>query len=200
MKLHSSRPKFLIIRAKYTKIVGLAPIGRSIILEGASLGIRDATLNVPMLDEMRVSEIGRLRSLNLISKDEYEAGVKYGLIMLQYLASIDAPEPYGGDLGNLSEDVCFGRKMAVAAAKTILRDISPRCMRIVDRVTVYDEPTQDDLEMELLRRGLRALAGLPIRPDVYDKPAERETVWDKNLAEIAKRDATETARMKRRYT
>ena len=160
--------------------------------------IRDAVARSE-LDELRVSEIGRLRGLNLISKNEYEAGVRYGRIMLQYLASIDAPDPYGGDISLLSDDTCYRRKIKVASAKTILRDLGPACMRIVDRVAVYDEPTRDDCEFDLLRKGLRALAGVPMVPDSFDAPAERESVWDRTLSQIAKTDAEYTERRKNRY-
>ncbi len=147
------------------------------------MGIRQAD-NPKIPDEIRVSEIGGLRRLDRISQVEYEAGVRYGNIMLQYLSSIDAPEPYGGDMGSLSDDLCFGRKMKVAAAKTILREYGPECMRIVDRVTVYDEPTRDDHELELLRAGLRGLAGLPMRGDSADRPSDRESVWDAAVSKI----------------
>ena len=167
------------------------------------MGIRDASLGAPVLDEIRVSEIGRLRRTGVLTQREYDAGVRYGNIMLLYLASIDAPCPYGGDLGNLSDDICFQRKMQVAAAKTILRDISPRCMRVVDRVTVYDEPVNDDLEIFILKKGLAALSGVPMDPDAYDTPKERtpvwDTIWGKMLSEFAGCDTKEIARLKNRY-
>jgi hypothetical protein len=161
------------------------------------MGIREAGFQD--LDELRVSEIGRLRKLGSISHSEYEAGVRYCNIMLQYLASIDAPEPYGGDIGSLSDDVCFGRKMAVAAAKTILREIGPKCMRIVDRVCVYDGPISDETEMELLRAGLRALSGAPMRGDSADTPAARESVWDRTVSEITRLEAEKKERLRERY-
>lgn len=149
------------------------------------MGIRQADYPRVILDELRVSEIGRLRQLGLISQVEYEAGIRYGNIMLLYLASIDAPEPYGGDLDSLADDVCFKRKMDVAAAKTILRECGPECSKIVDRVTVYDEPTHDDEEFDLLKSGLRGLAGLPMLHDPSDVTSDRETVWDRTISKVA---------------
>jgi hypothetical protein len=160
------------------------------------MGIREAGFE--RLDELRVSEIGRLRRLGLVSQSEYEAGVRYGNIMLLYLASIDAPDPYGGDVNSLEDEVCFGRKMAVAAAKTVLREFGPECMRVVDRVTVYDGPTQDSAELELLRAGLRALAGLPMRGDSFDAPADRESVWDHTVTVMTKVQSEDKKRFRER--
>lgn len=107
-----------------------------------------------------------------------------------YLKSIGAPDPYGGDVYEqtgwhtvlnedgqarsapimsrlepaLPEDVSFQRKMNVASARKLLRDAGSKCIRVVDRVAVYDEPLRDEEllhrgELGILRAGLSALAG-----------------------------------------
>lgn len=162
------------------------------------MGIRATGFGVPVLDELRVSEIGRLRRLGLISHAEYEAGISYCKIMLLYLASIDAPDPYGGDIDSLSDEVCLSRKIAVASAKTILRNISPRCMRIVDRVAVYDEPTSDLHELGILRQGLRALSGVPMRGDDHDEPVARKSAWVASIFEFDRRLTEEEFRERER--
>ena len=162
------------------------------------MGIRSTGFRVPLLDELRVSEIGRLRRLGQISHAEYEAGVNYGKIMLLYLASIDAPDPYGGDISVLSDEICLRRKLQVAAAKTVLRDISPRCMRIVDRVAVYDEPTNDSHELQILRSGLQALTGVSMRADEQDAPSTRPSAWDRTIAVFDKQLAEHEARERER--
>lgn len=162
------------------------------------MGIRATGFRVPLLDELRVSEIGKLRRLGQISHPEYEAGVNYGKIMLVYLASIDAPDPYGGDVGTLSDEVCLRRKLQVAAAKSVLRQISPRCMRIVDRVAVYDEPANDPHELQILRNGLRALTGVSMRTDEQDAPPSRESVWERTIAVFDKQLAEHEARERER--
>lgn len=110
------------------------------------------------LDDRLASEIGRLYFGGFVTKSEYEAGVRYANIVLLYLRTTDAPSPYGTALVDLPDDVCFRRKVAVAAARTVLRDIDERCIRIVDRVTVYEEPLREG-ELNVFRSGLRALAG-----------------------------------------
>lgn len=47
------------------------------------------------LDTRLESTLGRFCYHNLISQEEFEAGVRYGQIVLAYLQSIDAPDPYG---------------------------------------------------------------------------------------------------------
>ncbi len=105
------------------------------------------------------SELGRLFFSGYLTEGEYEAGVNYGHVALLYLESIDAPAPFGGEIAAIEDDVCFRRKMAVAAARSILKLAGQRCAIAVDRVAVYDEPARDDLERHALRIGLRALSG-----------------------------------------
>ena len=111
------------------------------------------------LDVRLESEFGRMFFTGKISKPEYEAGVRYANIVLLYLNTTDAPEPYGNDyLDDLWDEECLGRKLSMAAAKQILKGVDPRCSHVVDRVVVYDGPLNHG-EMALLRAGLRALAG-----------------------------------------
>lgn len=112
------------------------------------------------LDARLESEIGRLSFRRLISRVEYRAGVKYANIVLLYLASADGPEPYGSNyIWAIEDDDCLQRKINMSAARAVLKDAGPRCMAVVDRVAVYDEPLRDG-ELSILRAGLRALSGI----------------------------------------
>jgi hypothetical protein len=111
------------------------------------------------LDARLASEIGRLFFGGDISEPEYAAGVRYGLIGLRYLQSIDGPEPFGSDIGSLSDDVCFARKVMFASAREALKPLGKQCSVVVDRVAIYDEPLRDG-ELPELQRALRALCGL----------------------------------------
>ena len=135
------------------------------------MGIRDERLIVASqmphrafavdecLDTRLVSEIGRLFFRGLISKIQYDAGVRYGNIVLSYLATTDAPEPFGGeDLGRIEDDECLRRKLDMAAAREVLRHIDRKSQNIVDRVAVYDNGI-DDNQVCLLIVALDALAG-----------------------------------------
>lgn len=111
------------------------------------------------LDARLESEIGRLFFEGVISEREFDAAVRYAKIILLYLATTDSPSPYGNEyLWNIADDYCFQRKMDMAAARVVLKDVHPRCERIVDRVAVYDEPLRDG-ELQFLKIGLRALMG-----------------------------------------
>ncbi len=112
------------------------------------------------LDARLESEFGRLSFHNRISKSEYQAGCDYAELVLDYLRTTDAPEPYGNEyIANIADDVCFRRKMDLAAARIVLKSAGPKCLYVVDRVAVYGEPLRDGDEIEILRAGLRALAG-----------------------------------------
>lgn len=138
---------------------------------GGDLGIRekpiDRAASMPhrsfagdnRLDARLESEFGRLFYSDQITRREYDAGMRYAEIMLSYLGSTDAPEPYGAEyLWNIADDECFRRKMLVASAKTILRQLEPQCGRILDRVVVYEHGLGRG-ELPLLRLALRALCG-----------------------------------------
>lgn len=148
----------------------LPPISRSRIFEGRNVGIREQqerferATEMPHraiapgweLDTRHENILGRLFFDGLISEAEHDAGLTYGRIALEWLASIDAPEPYGGDLGSLAEDACYQRKILYAEAKTVLREAGKVSVAEVDRVCVYGEPPRNCVA---LRAGLAALAG-----------------------------------------
>ncbi len=112
------------------------------------------------LDARLESKLGRLFFEGAITKNEYEAGVRYSEIALNYLSSIDAPDPYGSELGPMWDDACFHRKIMFASAKKVLKMAGSRCDVAVDRVAVYDEAPRGDCELSALRSGLMALAGI----------------------------------------
>jgi hypothetical protein len=122
------------------------------------LGVRELAHRVT--DEHLVSEIGGLYRDGVITLSEYEAGIRYGTVVLDYLKTIDAPSPYSsGQCEEFSDDICVRRKLAMSAARQILKDLrEPKCGSVVDRVTVYGEPVYAD-DIKYLRQGLRALAG-----------------------------------------
>jgi hypothetical protein len=121
------------------------------------LGIRE--LPDKVTDEHFASEIGGLYRQGAITHSEYDAGAKYGKIILDYLKTIDAPEPYSnGRCEEFADEVCLGRKLKMAAAREILKGLDPRVAKVVDRVTVYGEGLGSN-ELPLLRAGLRALSG-----------------------------------------
>lgn len=111
------------------------------------------------LDARLASPLGRLFFSGEITQPQYEAGIRYGLIGLRWLQSIDAPEPYGIELGPLDEDLCFRRKLAYAQVRTIVRDVSVCCARVVDRIAIHEQEPRSDFELAILRLGLRALTG-----------------------------------------
>lgn len=111
------------------------------------------------LDARLVSELGRLLYRGIIGTAEHESGVRYGNLGVLYLQTIDAPNPYDGDLAALEDDICFRRKVNFISAREVLKSAGKRCVRIVDRVAIYDEPTRNEDENNVLRIGLRALCG-----------------------------------------
>jgi hypothetical protein len=128
------------------------------------------------LDVRLESEFGRLFFRGMISRIEYEAGVRYANVVLMYLSTTDAPEPYGReDLSSIEDDECFRRKMSMSAAKLVLKNAGRRCGHVVDRVTVYEQPLRDG-ELEILRIGLRALAGGPIEADIIPFPIQKRAL------------------------
>lgn len=124
------------------------------------MGIRE--LPQGFTDEHLASELGGLCIQGAITHSEYDAGAKYGKIILDYLKTIDAPEPYSN--GRCEEfpdepvDVCLERKLKMAQAREILKKLDKRVSGIVDRVAVYGEGLREG-ELPLLRQGLRALSG-----------------------------------------
>jgi hypothetical protein len=111
------------------------------------------------LDARLESGLGRLYFDGKISQDEYEAGVRYARFGLEYLETIDSPDPYGGELAEIDEEVCLRRKINFIAARKVLKDDLGRWGAVVvDRVVIYDEPVRLG-DLEVLRAGLRALCG-----------------------------------------
>ncbi len=114
------------------------------------------------LDVRLESEIGRLSFNGLITKTEYEAGIRYANIALLYLNTTDAPSPYGNEnIAQIPDDECERRKIDMCAARHVLSPYGRDILKVLDRVVVYDKPLplNDDSELETLRIGLRALAG-----------------------------------------
>jgi len=122
------------------------------------LGVREQPQQFS--DEHLASEIGSLYVQGIITLIEYEAGLRYGKVILEYLKTIDAPAPYSSErCESYDDDTALKRKVNMAAARQVLKSLNnPKCARIVDRVTVYGEPVYAD-DIPVLRTGLRALAG-----------------------------------------
>lgn len=124
------------------------------------------------LDTRLENILGRLFFDGMITEAEHDAGLTYGRIALQYLASIEAPEPYGGD-GSLSDDSCYQRKILYAEARTVLQDAGKIGGVEVDRVCVYGEPPRD---FGALRAGLAALAGANLQ---VEKQRVHKVLWSR---------------------
>jgi len=117
------------------------------------------------IDARLESTIGRFFFRGFITEPEFQAGIRYGEIILDYLQSIDAPTPYGRGFDDLSDEACFKRKLMASQSRQILKDAASaaktrhtKVIAAVDRLTVYGEPPRSDAEMRALRIGLRALA------------------------------------------
>ena len=128
------------------------------VLRGKILGVRELVHRIT--DEHLVSEIGSLYRGGVITLSEYEAGIKYGKVVLNYLETIDAPSPYSSErCESFSDEQCERRKLAMASARQVLKDLrNPKAASVVDRVTVYGEPVYAD-DIAHLRQGLQALSG-----------------------------------------
>ena len=126
-----------------------------VILSGGILGIRETVPKVT--DEHRVSLIGHLFSNGVISEAEYTAGIDYAKAILNYLKTIDAPEPYGADISDFSDEQCLQRKLDMAKARAILNKAGRDAALVVDRVTVYGEQIAPS-EIPLLVKGLKELS------------------------------------------
>lgn len=132
--------------------------GRGVFSGGGILGIREIPPRRAS-DEHFASIIGRLYVDDRISLVEYEAGARYANVVLSYLRTTDAPDPFGnGDLEGVPDEICFQRKLNFAAARQVLSELDRRCGLVLDRVAVYDEPLRDG-DLPPLRNALRALAG-----------------------------------------
>lgn len=120
------------------------------------MGIREVVPEVT--DEHRASLLGHLYSTGVISQREYQSGVDYAKKILDYLKTIDAPEPYGSDISDFTDEQCLGRKLAMAEARSILTNRAGRkSALVVDRVAVYGEQIAPE-EIPLLCQGLKELS------------------------------------------
>jgi hypothetical protein len=119
------------------------------------LGIREVVPEVT--DEHRVSLLGQLYSSGTISRVEYNAGIDYAKKILDYLKTIDAPAPYGGDISDFSDEQCLHRKLSMAEARSILNKAGRKSASVVDRVAVYGEQIAPE-EIPLLVKGLKELS------------------------------------------
>lgn len=111
------------------------------------------------LDARLATAIGRLYFWGRINEAQFNAGTRYAQVALEYLASIDAPAPYGNGFDDLNEDEAFKRRLAYNQARHLMRTNESR--RAVDKLTIYEEVPADDREWQHLRNGLSALAGIP---------------------------------------
>jgi hypothetical protein len=128
------------------------------------------------LDARLESEFGRLFFNGLVTKSEYEAGIRYANIVLLYLHSTDAPSPYGNDyINDVADEECSRRKIRMSSARTVLNDVGRRCAHVVDRIAVYDQPMRDG-ELCVLRVGLRALAGETEHDPLLTAQVRRQTL------------------------
>jgi hypothetical protein len=119
------------------------------------LGIRE---DIPRAtDAQRASLLGHLFIAGHISQKDYEAGIDYATKILDYLKTIDAPFPYGGDISDFSDETCLARKLAMAEARSVLGRAGRRASSVVDRVAVYGEQIAPE-EIPLLCDGLAALS------------------------------------------
>lgn len=116
-------------------------------------------------DERLESTLGRFFFDGKITASEFDAGIRYGQIVLDYLQSIDAPAPFGRGFEDLTEDACFKRKIIAAQSRQVLKDAAKTSgtpesglITAIDRLCVYGEAPRTDLEMKAARVGLRALA------------------------------------------
>jgi len=111
------------------------------------------------LDARLESNLGRLYFEGMITEAEYDAGTRFGWLVLEYLESIAAPSPYGSDLLNLSDEECLKRANCMAARKALKEGAGACALVAVDRIAVYDEKLREG-ELRALRAGLRALCGM----------------------------------------
>lgn len=128
-------------------------------------------------DEKLESTLGRFYVRGLITQSQFDAGIRYAGIVLDYLRSVGAPAPYGGNIDDLTDDQCFQAKIQFSQAREILKGAAPAgqekaMIAAVDRLAVYGEDIKSFEEMGLLRVGLQALAhGSNVIP--FSRPAPR---------------------------
>jgi hypothetical protein len=119
------------------------------------------------LSEKAASPLGGLNLLEIITDDEYQAGVRFAKIVHKYRATIDGPNPAAGGVDRvggqnyIKQEECERRRVAYDAAHLALQGSDPitgqRRSKAVRMVAVYGESCPAEL-MECLCLGLSALA------------------------------------------
>lgn len=107
------------------------------------------------------SPLGRLAATGKISREEYQAGVKWRTVYLGYLQSIGAPQPYGSDQIDLGDEECEQFASAHKHGCKILNALGKRVFHAVNAVAVFEESEElGDFEFTAAaaQRGLAALA------------------------------------------
>ena len=128
------------------------------------------TAGIDPLDARLESTVGRLFLNGLISESQYDAGLKYGRIILDYLESIEAPQPYGNVDSSraIEDDKCFKRKLSACQAREIIKRAAQwHSLRVTSVIAVVDDlavygiapDLNDPRAWRRLRVGLSALAG-----------------------------------------
>lgn len=88
------------------------------------------------------SPLGRLFACGKISEAEYQAGVRWRESSLGYLASIEAPSPYGRGTEDIPDDVCERYAQEYAIGRAILESEGKRVFHAVSAIVVYEEPEE----------------------------------------------------------
>jgi hypothetical protein len=128
------------------------------------------------LDHRLECLLGRLRVSGKITEAEYNAGVRWREIYLNWLASIGAPSPFPAamtlagancqtPLGskNFDDERCEAIAKAMRAGEKVLKGLGNRVFHSVNAVVVYEEPEElGDFESTAYaaKKGLAALADL----------------------------------------
>ena len=140
--------------------------GRDDQLDRAAAMPHRSFAGVDRLDARLECTIGRLFFAGMITESQYHAGIRYGSGALEYIESIDAPDPYGADLDALTQDACYDRKIYISRARDVLRRAAAKdkiparnVIDAVDAVTIYGESPGGEKAWRALRIGLSALAG-----------------------------------------
>lgn len=114
--------------------------------------------------DFNTSPLGRLAHAGKITRAEYEAGVRWRSVYLDYLKSIGAPEPYGNSdesLDSYSDELCERLKESHRAGMKILEQCGKRVLHAVNAIAVFEEPEElGDFEFtaRAAKVGLAALA------------------------------------------
>lgn len=106
--------------------------------------------------------LGRLATSGTITREEYQAGVKWRTIYLGYLHSIGAPQPYGSSHQiDMDVDDCEHFAKSHKRGCELLNALGKRVFHAVNAVAVFEESEElGDFEFtaEAAKKGLAALA------------------------------------------